>query len=87
MSRSGGSRENGDRFSITEAAKTQPSNEGSLRTCYPGKTFWILILQRAIAWAFEFYEQDIGQVSRLRHEKFTLMFNKFSIFKKFDRFM
>ena len=31
-------------FSITEAVKARPSNEGGSGTCYTGKRFWILIL-------------------------------------------
>ena len=37
-----GSRENGDRVSITEAAKSRSFNEGVPRTCYPGKKFFKL---------------------------------------------
>ena len=59
-----GSRENGDRFSLIDAAKVRPSNDGGPGTCYPGKRFWILILLSAIPWAFEFFGQDSGQVSR-----------------------
>ena len=37
-----GSRENGDRFTISKAAKVRPSNEGRTGTCFLGKPFWIL---------------------------------------------
>ena len=38
-----GSRENGDRFSITKASKAGHSNEGRPETRFLGKPFWILI--------------------------------------------
>ena len=68
------SRENGDLFAMTEAARVQPSKEGGPGTYKPRKTISILILSSAIPWAFEFFGQDIGQVSRLRFGKFTAIF-------------
>ena len=35
----------------------------------------------AVPWAFEFFGQGIGQISRLRLGKFTFIFKKLSIFK------
>ena len=39
-----------------------------------------------IPWAFEFFGQENGQVSRLRLGKFTFTFKTLSIFQKSDRF-
>ena len=36
---------------------------------------------RAIPWAFKFLEQDIGQVSRLRHGKFIFILKSYPFFK------
>ena len=80
-----GSREIGDRFSMKEAAKARPFSEGGPGTSNPGKRMWILILLSAIPWAFEFFGQDIDQVSRLRFGKFISIFKKLSIFQKSDR--
>ena len=80
------SRENGDPFAITEAAKARPSNEGGPGTCNPGKRIWILILLSAIPWAFEFFGQGIDHVSRLKFGKFASVFKKLSTFQKPDRF-
>ena len=44
------------------------------------------MLLSAIPRDFEFFWQDIGQVSWLRLEKFTFIFEKLSFFQKSDRF-
>ena len=49
------------------------------------KKLWILILINASPCAFEFLGEDICEVSKLRLGKFTIIFEKLSIFQKSDR--
>ena len=81
-----GSRKNGDHFSITEAAKARPSIKGSPGTCYPVKSFRILILLSAIPWAFELFWTGYWLRFKIKVWKIYFYFKKLCIFQKSDRF-
>ena len=79
-----GSRENDNRFSKTEAAKTRPSIMRGVREHATRKNV-LDFKPLKMPWAFQFFKQDIGLVLRLRHGRFALVFKKLSIFQKSDR--
>ena len=68
---------------MKEAARARPLSEGGPGTSNPGKRIWILILLSAIPWAFEFFGQDIDQVSsRIKVWKIYFYFEKVIHFSK-----
>ena len=79
---------------VTVFLQHKRRKRGPLRRGVPGKKEKnldflkpkIKILLIAIPCAFEFFGQDIGQVSRLRLGKFTFIAKKLSHFQNFDRF-